>query len=76
MKAIEILNKLIKAEHWEDYYPSKNDCNDAIKEIERLKEYKKLLYNYNIEVYRCKCGTLARKGYLCSNKECTEEDIN
>ena len=54
-------------------FPPKQIINDAIKEIERLREYKKLMYNYNIEVYRCKCGTLALKGYLCSNEECTEE---
>ena len=36
MKAIEILNKLVKAEHWEDYYPSKNQCKEAIKELEKL----------------------------------------
>lgn len=36
MKALEILKKLNKAEHWEDYYPSRIDCNEAIKELEDL----------------------------------------
>ena len=78
MKAIEILNKLIKAEHWEDYYPSKNDCNDAIKELENIQKEKDLLEEYvqftrlHIETYRCSCGSLGRIGYRCSNKECNK----
>lgn len=36
LKAIEILKKLNKAEHWEDYYPSKYQCNEAIEELEEL----------------------------------------
>lgn len=36
MKAIDILTKLNKAQHWEDYYPSRHDCNEAIKELEEL----------------------------------------
>ena len=42
------------------------------KDIARLKEYKQILYNYNIDTYRCKCGALGRVGYLCSNNECNE----
>ena len=34
MKVIEILDKLMRAENWDDYYPSKNQCNEAIKELE------------------------------------------
>ena len=75
MKALEILKILNK------YYTGKFaiKINEAIEELEdikkdivRLKEYKQLLYNYNIETYRCKCGSLGRVGYLCSNKECSE----
>lgn len=36
MKAIDILTKLNKAQHWEDYYPSRHNCNEAIKELEEL----------------------------------------
>ena len=55
MKAIEILNKLVKAEHWEDYYPSKNQCKEAIKELseytkenseDRLAELEKAILDY------------------------------
>ena len=35
MKAIEILDKLMRAENWDDYYPSKNQCNEAIEELEK-----------------------------------------
>ena len=55
-----------------------DDVEQAIKEIEALQKEKALLEEYvqfarlHIETYRCKCGTLARKGYLCSNKECSE----
>ena len=75
MKALEILKILNK------YYTGKFaiKINEAIEELEdikkdivRLKEYKQLLHNYNIETYRCKCGALGRVGYLCSNKECSE----
>ena len=36
LEAILILNKLNKAEHWEDYYPSKLACNSAIQELKEL----------------------------------------
>ena len=36
MKALEILNRLKKAKTWEEYYPSNNNCNEAIKELEEL----------------------------------------
>ena len=53
--------------------------DDAIKELEALQ--KQIIYldefvrvaNRHIEFYRCKCGALGRVGYLCSNKECTEQ---
>ena len=34
MKAIEIMNKLMRAENWDDYYPSTNQCKEAIEELE------------------------------------------
>lgn len=52
LKAIEILKKLNKAEHWEDYYPSKYQCNEAIAELEslesqdRLAELEKVILDY------------------------------
>ena len=39
MKVIAILNKLMKAENWDDYYPSRNQCNEAIKELEEYEGY-------------------------------------
>ena len=51
---------------------------EAIEELEDLKKEKDLLEEYvqfarlHIETYRCKCGSLGRVGYLCSNKECCE----
>ena len=52
---------------------------DAIEELESFQvEYKKLNEYYwfarnHLESYRCNCGSLGRVGYLCSNKECSEE---
>ena len=37
MKAIDILTKLNKAQYWEDYYPSRLNCNEAIEELEAIK---------------------------------------
>lgn len=51
----------------------------ATEELEDLQKEKELLEEYvqfarlHIETYRCKCGSLGRVGYLCSNKECTEQ---
>ena len=54
MKAIVILNKLMKAENWDDYYPSRNQCNEAIEELEDLqnenKSLVKTLEKYNEEM--------------------------
>ena len=52
MKAIEILDKLMRAENWDDYYPSKNQCNEAIKEIERLEQSNQELLNTVIEAQK------------------------
>ena len=78
MKALNILNELMIAENWDDYYPSTNQCNEAIKELEELQKEKDLLEEYvqfarlHIETYRCSCGSLGRIGYRCSNKECNK----
>ena len=51
---------------------------EAIEELESLQaEYEKLNEYYwfarnHLKSYRCKCGSLGRVGYLCSNKECSE----
>ena len=54
MKAIVILNKLMKAENWDDYYPSRNQCNEAMEELEKLqnenKSLVKTLEKYNEEM--------------------------
>ena len=47
MKVIAILNKLMKAENWDDYYPSRNQCNEAIKELETyITKHKGLLWKH------------------------------
>ena len=84
MKALEILKAITENEGthlWLDDgsgYP-KSYINEAIKELEALQKEKELLEEYvqfarfHIETYRCNCGSLGRVGYLCSNKECTEQ---
>ncbi len=80
MKALELL----KADR--DYCLTINNdksiikqYDDAIDELEHISEEKDLLEEYvqfarlHIESYRCYCGSLGRVGYLCSNKECTEQ---
>ena len=52
--------------------------DESIRELEHIQKEKDLLEEYvqftrlHIETYRCKCGSLGRVGYLCSNKECSE----
>lgn len=77
MKALELLYKYQQADEIAGGYLSKS-LEEAIKELERLQaKYENLNEYYwfarnHLESYRCKCGTLGRVGYLCSNKECTE----
>ena len=52
LEAILILDKLNKAEHWEDYYPSKVACNSAIQELKELED--KSCNNCSINYQRCK----------------------
>ena len=53
--------------------------DEAIEELKSLQKEKDLLEEYvqfartHIETYRCKCGSLGRVGYLCSNKECSKD---
>ena len=84
MKAIEILKAITENEGthlWLDDgsgYP-KSYIYEAIKEVESLQaEYENLNEYYwfarnHLESYRCNCGSLGRVGYLCSNKECSEQ---
>ena len=52
--------------------------DEEIDELEHILKEKDLLEEYvqfarlHIETYRCKCGSLGRVGYLCSNKKCSE----
>ena len=83
MKALEILKAITENEGthlWLDDgsgYP-KSYIYEAIEELEGIQKEKDLLEEYvqfarfHIETYRCKCGSLGRVGYLCSNKECSE----
>ena len=82
MKALEYLKREREIKkHCADvawgYYDKGID--EAIEELESLQKEKDLLEEYvqfarfHIETYRCKCGSLGRVGYLCSNKECSED---
>ena len=80
MKALEFLKQ--ERDHYKSIHNDKSiikKYNKAIEEVEHILEEKALLEEYvefarnYIQSYRCKCGTLARKGYLCSNEECTEQ---
>lgn len=81
MKALNLLKEL------KDYYLSiDNDksiiekYDEAIIDLELLKLYvkyleecKRLAKDY-VQIQTCSCGTLKVKGYLCSNKKCTEDE--
>ena len=82
MKALEYLKKEREIKkHCADvawgYYDKGID--EAIQELEELQKEKDLLEEYiqpariRSEIYGCKCGSLGRVNYLCSNKECTEQ---
>ena len=81
MKALEIFKNASKIYGFRELQLviSKDKLDEAIKELEHLLKEKELLEEYvqfartHIESYRCKCGALGRVGYLCSNKECTEQ---
>ena len=80
MKALEFL-KQERAHHLAVHNDKSiiNQYNESIDELEQILKEKDLLEEYvqfarfHIETYRCKCGSLGRVGYLCSNKECTEQ---
>lgn len=80
MKTLEILNDM-RIKYNAHYSKESNQViklHDAIYELENILKEKVLLEEYvqfarlHIETYRCKCGSLGRVGYLCSNKECSE----
>ena len=67
MKALNILNELMIAENWDDYYPSTNQCNEAIKELEDFK---------NRSCVTCKYGHLYSDKYIeCSNSKTETEGL-
>ena len=76
MKALEFLKELKESRDFDGNIEYKID--EAIEELERFQaEYENLNEYYwfarnHLESYRCKCGSLGRVGYLCSNKECNE----
>ena len=65
-KRISIDNSITK-----QYDKAIEELEDMQKHIARLEEYVQFARNH-LESYRCKCGSLGRVGYLCSNKECSE----
>ena len=79
MKALEFL-KQERAHHLAVHNDKSiiEQYDESIEELESLQKEKDLLEEYvqfarlHIETYRCKCGSLGRVGYLCSNKKCSE----
>ena len=77
MKALELLYQYQQADEIAGGYMNK-PLEKAIEELKELQKEKELLEEYywfarnHLESYRCKCGSLGRVGYLCSNKECSE----
>ena len=79
MKALELLKDYRNIDFGCNMEGLHNEIDEAIEELESLQKEKASLEEYvqfaraHIETYRCKCGSLGRVGYLCSNKECTED---
>lgn len=77
MKALDYLYRMKQAN--EEMGCEAININEAIKELESLELYVKSLEEYRrlvvsfLQIEKCSCGTLKVKGYLCSNKKCTEE---
>ena len=78
MKALELLKDYKNIDFGCNMDDLHSQIDKAIDELEELQKEKDLLEEYvqftrlHIETYRCKCGSLGRVGYLCSNKECSE----
>ena len=79
MKAIELLKDYRNIDFGCDVEGLHNEIDKAIKDLESLELYVKSLEEYRrlvisfLQIEKCSCGTLKVKGYLCSNKKCTEE---
>ena len=79
MKALELLKDYKNIDFGCNMDDLHSQIDEAIKELKDLQKEKDLLEEYvqfarlHIETYRCNCGALGRVGYLCSNKECTEQ---
>ena len=79
LKALELLKDYKNIDFGCNMDDLHSQIDEAIKELEELQKEKDLLEEYvqfarlHIETYRCNCGALGRVGYLCSNKECTEQ---
>ena len=79
MKALELLKDYKNIDFGCNMDDLHSQIDEAIKELQDLQKEKDLLEEYvqfarlHIETYRCNCGALGRVGYLCSNKECTEQ---
>ena len=77
MKALDYLYRMKQSN--EEMGCEAININEAIKELESLELYVKSLEEYRrlvisfLQIEKCSCGTLKVKGYLCSNKKCTEE---
>ena len=78
MKAIDLLKEYKNIDFGCNIDDLHSQIDEAIEELEHIQKEKDLLEEYvqfarlHIETYRCKCGSLGRVGYLCSNKECSE----
>lgn len=72
MKAIELLKEYKSIDFGCNVEELHNDIDEAISDIHTLLMYRYLAKTY-LRIEKCKCGVLKVKGYLCSNKNCTEE---
>ena len=78
MRALELLKDYKSIDFGCNMDDLHSQIDKAIDELEELQKEKDLLEEYvqfarlHIDTYRCKCGSLGRVGYLCSNKECSE----
>lgn len=79
MKALEILKQYQYADEIGGGYLA-TILSEAIQELESLELYVKSLEEYRrlvrtyLQIEKCSCGALKVKGYLCSNKKCTEDE--
>lgn len=72
MKAIELLKDYRIIDFGCNVDALHSEIDEALSEIHTLLMYKYLADTY-LKIEKCKCGAIKVKGYLCHNKECTDD---